>query len=192
MKTPCCRNLFSASSRQGFSLVEAAIVLGVVGLVIGGIWTAASTVRQNMQINKAVAGSMQLVEAYRRLYGPFGITAIPDGDAVLSADVINPLPDGFSLQANGRLLDPWGNSMDYIRTYRYGTVLESATVGFTFYNVPRAICLQMVARFNQMPYVYTVGGGGVGPFNMPLPLAAADSVLCQNTTTFGIGFYLFR
>lgn len=33
--------------RLGFNLIEAAIVLGVVGLVIGGIWVAASAVRNN-------------------------------------------------------------------------------------------------------------------------------------------------
>jgi len=33
---------------EGFNLVEAAIVLGVVGLVIGGIWVAASGVQRNM------------------------------------------------------------------------------------------------------------------------------------------------
>jgi type II secretory pathway pseudopilin PulG len=29
-------------SQQGFNLIEAAIVLGVIGLVIGGIWVGAA------------------------------------------------------------------------------------------------------------------------------------------------------
>lgn len=33
-------------NKKGFNLIEAAIVLGVVGLVIGGIWIAASAVQQ--------------------------------------------------------------------------------------------------------------------------------------------------
>jgi len=33
--------------RNAFSLIEAAIVLGIVGLVIGGIWVAAAAVSQN-------------------------------------------------------------------------------------------------------------------------------------------------
>ncbi len=37
--------------RKGFNLVEAAIVLGVIGLVIGGIWVAASAVTRNQNLN---------------------------------------------------------------------------------------------------------------------------------------------
>ena len=36
-------------TRRGFSLIEAAIVLAVVGAVIGGIWSAASAVRENQK-----------------------------------------------------------------------------------------------------------------------------------------------
>ncbi len=35
--------------KRGFNLVEAAIVLGVIGLVIGGIWVAASNVAANQR-----------------------------------------------------------------------------------------------------------------------------------------------
>lgn len=38
-----------AHRRKGFNLVEAAIVLGVVGLVIGGIWIAAAKVRESQE-----------------------------------------------------------------------------------------------------------------------------------------------
>lgn len=33
------------AQRRGFNLIEAAVVLGVIGLVIGGIWVAAAAVR---------------------------------------------------------------------------------------------------------------------------------------------------
>lgn len=41
-------------TRKGFNLIEAAIVLGVVGFVIGGIWVAASSVNENWKINKNI------------------------------------------------------------------------------------------------------------------------------------------
>lgn len=37
---------------KGFSLIEAAIVLGIVGLVIGGIWVAAAAVAQNNRVSE--------------------------------------------------------------------------------------------------------------------------------------------
>jgi len=37
--------------QSGFNLIEAAIVLGVVGLVIGGIWIAAASVSMKMNTN---------------------------------------------------------------------------------------------------------------------------------------------
>jgi len=41
-------------SHAAFSLIEAAIVLGIVGLVIGGIWIAASSVSQKNKVNRTV------------------------------------------------------------------------------------------------------------------------------------------
>ncbi len=40
------------TSLRGFSLIEAAIVLGVVGLVIGGIWIAAETVMTRVKTSQ--------------------------------------------------------------------------------------------------------------------------------------------
>jgi len=39
-------------TRRGFNLIEAAIVLAVVGGVIGGIWVAASSIKNKLDINK--------------------------------------------------------------------------------------------------------------------------------------------
>ena len=43
-------------ARRGFSLIEAAIVLGVVGAVIGTIWVSAANMRENYKINKLTDG----------------------------------------------------------------------------------------------------------------------------------------
>ena len=50
-----------APHRKGFNLVEAAIVLGVVGLVIGGIWVAAGYFQYRSVINKIVNDTATLV-----------------------------------------------------------------------------------------------------------------------------------
>src|SRR6185369_4823894 len=42
--------------KTGFSLIEAAIVLAIVGLVIGGIWVAASAVATKMKISRTLVG----------------------------------------------------------------------------------------------------------------------------------------
>jgi type II secretory pathway pseudopilin PulG len=40
-------------ARRGFNLIEAAIVLGVIGLVIGGIWVAAQAVNRELRMKGA-------------------------------------------------------------------------------------------------------------------------------------------
>lgn len=47
------------SLSKAFSLIEAAIVLAVVGLVIGGIWVAAVTVRHNFRVSELSAYVLQ-------------------------------------------------------------------------------------------------------------------------------------
>ncbi len=50
---------------RGFNLVEAAIVLGVIGLIIGGIWIAASQVSENMtasELSKGFLSAMTEIE----------------------------------------------------------------------------------------------------------------------------------
>ncbi len=40
--------------KRGFNLIESAVVLGVVGLVIGGIWVAAAKVKEDTQITETI------------------------------------------------------------------------------------------------------------------------------------------
>ncbi len=55
------------SKQRGFNLVEAAIVLGVVGLIIGGIWVASAAVYNSYKINKTVEDLAVIVKNIQNL-----------------------------------------------------------------------------------------------------------------------------
>lgn len=67
--------------RNGFSLIETAIVLGVVGIVIGGIWVASASVMENKRIADTQEDVLQLVSNLRAKYRGFSLESLPAGDS---------------------------------------------------------------------------------------------------------------
>lgn len=57
------------TAQQAFTLTEIAIVLGIIGLIMGAIWVAASTVYQNMHVTKALTEMGDIAQAIRNLAG---------------------------------------------------------------------------------------------------------------------------
>ncbi len=57
-----------ARKTRGFTLTEAAIVLGIVGLILGAIWVAAAAVYENMRTNRANEQILKVAQAVRSLY----------------------------------------------------------------------------------------------------------------------------
>ena len=95
----------AARKKRGFNLIEAAVVLGVVGLVIGGIWVAANAVSNRTKYNKLRTEIMQIYRAVNNLYGNMedsnDITSLVIDAGLASSDMI----DGATLK------DPWGNQI---------------------------------------------------------------------------------
>ena len=54
--------------QSGFNLIEAAIVLGVIGLVIGGIWVAAASVSRNFKLAETAKGAISALSSIRQMY----------------------------------------------------------------------------------------------------------------------------
>ncbi len=61
--------------RAGFNLVEAAIVLGVIGLVIGGIWVAAAAVQENYRQSKTLEQVLSIASNLTQVYKGIPITS---------------------------------------------------------------------------------------------------------------------
>ena len=56
------------AKNKGFTLTEIAIVLGIIGLILGAIWVAAASVYNNQRVAHAQTAVLQLAQATRTLY----------------------------------------------------------------------------------------------------------------------------
>lgn len=65
------RTLPQRTSLSGFNLVEAAIVLGIIGLVIGGIWAAAATVHQQYKVSRYMASLSGFTQKLQAVFGQY-------------------------------------------------------------------------------------------------------------------------
>lgn len=67
--------------RRGFSLTEAAIVLGIVGTVMGGIWAVAAATRASVQANQLHQQTLNLTKQVRDYYSA---RALPSASAAMT------------------------------------------------------------------------------------------------------------
>jgi type II secretory pathway pseudopilin PulG len=89
--------------RQAFSLTESAILLGIVGLVLSGVWVASSGVTRNFQDYETDNQLSLIVQNIRKLFGNTqGFSSAPGTD--ITAELIgkNIFPSS-ALNANGDL-----------------------------------------------------------------------------------------
>lgn len=120
-------------TRRGFNLVEAAIVLGVVGLVIGGIWVAAASVTRNMRIKETLEIVLTSETATSRIFKglPFPTSETEITQTLISASALGPNT------SNGKAFHGWGGE---IKVYA-GTSSGSRLSHIDFLNVPRSECI---------------------------------------------------
>ncbi len=115
-----------AHRRKGFNLVEAAIVLGVVGLVIGGIWVAANSINEKILIkdaNTVMLTAFHVTNKYRREFD----------NAAFNADMaemiaLEGLPGNFKLVGTSSIR---GNGVEFLFLYR---PTQGLKVTIRFYN----------------------------------------------------------
>jgi type II secretory pathway pseudopilin PulG len=107
--------------KRGFTLTELAIAFGVIGLVLGAVWGAASKAFAAQKVTHAVQEVISLAYNVRALYG--GDTAVDTGNLTQSfinaklypAEMLNNSScSGYSNDAGGETpcpLDPWNGEM---------------------------------------------------------------------------------
>jgi len=150
--------LVNAPSRQrAFSLIEAAIVLGVIGLIIGGLWVAASVVRKHLQTNELIAGYFTAAQNIQRVVSASAANAYwvaggsPGGgvnftDAFLIGAGIFPA----NWIRNGAISSPFGAV--YVAVY--------PVLSFRFSGLPRSACIAFLTQVST--FAAQTGSSGAG------------------------------
>ncbi len=124
--------------RRGFNLIEAAIVLAIVGLVVGGIWIAAASVYENMRETKGHQQLLQIVQGVRNLYAGSNTSAGLNTAAMIAARVI---PADMIVDATNATT-AWGGATTL--SVDAGTSVNEFTVSMT--GIPGAACIELATR----------------------------------------------
>lgn len=134
---------------RGFTLTEAAIVLGIVGLILGAIWVAAAAVYNNLRVSTTSNQLLQIVQAVRSINATS--TTVPGLNGTAGATLIaqaGGIPsDMVTRDAAGAVTavrDVWGGPLE----------IDSATIGgiadagftVTFNTVPQSACSDLLVR----------------------------------------------
>jgi len=92
-------------SNVGFNLIEAAIVLGIVGLVIGGVWVAASSAYSSLRVKTASEQILAIGQNVRSTYA----SATRDAAALTTGQAITAglIPSNMLATAT-TARTPWG------------------------------------------------------------------------------------
>ena len=134
------------STKRGFNLIEVAIVLGVAGIVIGGIWVVAATVNENMKISRTLAAMQQIVKLSQNTFTRTTAntlapsTEVNVNNAAIAAKII---PEDFI--SNGTVKDLWGNPM--ILHLAGGAYCCQVTIRFT--SVTKSQCERLIIGATQ-------------------------------------------
>ena len=177
----------------GFSLLETAIVLGVMAVVLGGLWNLLNNVQENYRQDQTVSQVAQVVSNVRDVYKSMG--AIENGDqtsyligknAILSEMIRHRTSSPYTA---GHLWDgaPSGGSFKIFGGDKTGVSSAAARAAFftiQFSSLNKKTCLGLASKL-------TGEGGPVGLISSKVnssvktePISPEDAVgLCNRDTT---------
>jgi prepilin-type N-terminal cleavage/methylation domain-containing protein len=108
------------TTRRGFTLTELAIVLGIMGAILGAIWVASARVYANNRVSTGVREVLAVVQGVRAVYATKGyidagnLTQAMINLGVYPANMIQACTGSVSSNYDGIspcALDPWGVEM---------------------------------------------------------------------------------
>lgn len=98
--------------QRGFSMVEMAIVLGVVGLVMGGVWTLAVKVQQTARVKQAVEQVITINKNIRNYYQTQA--CIPNGDQTATLLGLGQNIFPREMLSGGGVVDLWNGGVQVL------------------------------------------------------------------------------
>ena len=138
--------------QKGFTLTEAAIVLGIFGLVLGAIWVAAASVYANLRVNHMNTAVLQIAQGVRGLYATQ--QTITSGDRTQDFISAGLIPNDLVVSTT-KAKDAWGGPLFVVGT------TDGAGFAIEFGGIPSTDCVNFVAKVAGAGHDAGLGLGGL-------------------------------
>ena len=178
-----------ARYKRGFNLIEVAMVLGVVGLVIGGIWVAAAAVNENMKVNDTAAGILTACDKATTVFparmAPVGNYIQVPITTLISAKIF---PESWI--KNNNIIPPIGAIgatfwMDNSQGDQY-----TGEVRLNIQNMTSSQCLALLPKLSttDSTIIRQLNVSGTGTVNISLPYTGSFTAACTSAAAITIQF----
>lgn len=208
LRTDSSRPSAHRRSVAGLALVELAVVLGIWGLVLGGIWAVAAQVRLNNEVHTTSAQLLVIVQNVRAVFAEQGGVTGGNGSNLNQAlDQLHAFPIEMRQDADptGVISDLWshatstnagGFSVGSVQVYADDCGGNEALLsgqpcfGVTFLNVPQSACSDLLVQSSQEDaglQQIKVNGSALGKcagLSWPISASAAAAA-CDNANGGG-------
>lgn len=139
---------------KGFTLTEIAIVLGIIGLILGAIWTAAAGVYSSQRVNHATSATLQIVQGVRTLFASSSTTGYTTaGDMTTTLISAGAVPGDLVNSANNTLTGPFPG----------GNTAIIATIDANGQGTGFVVAMSNVSRSNCINLLAAIGGSSRDP-----------------------------
>ena len=178
--------------KRGFNLIESAVVLGVVGLVIGGIWYAAASVQQSQRINNTAVGILQIANGARRLFSHSDYPTVygTSNSVTSTAAAAGILPSDFKYVSGTTATSPLGALISVsLSCWGDCPILPVSFQGpANSEAITSSDCVQLIRRFAALAkdnndFLYAQRNLTSGPTLFLFPPIDPTQVTCPENTT---------
>jgi|GEM_PF-907270 len=139
--------------RRGFNLIESAIVLGVIGLVIAGIWTAASVFNVRQKADQYLKDMFRVGQALQSVLTASDVSPTAAGTWIhrLAYGLVGPLP-GYTYSATYGYMQMNKSDVMQFYAYNFNNTFSSTRTVFTVQmdELPQDVCWNMASRIKSI------------------------------------------
>jgi type II secretory pathway pseudopilin PulG len=190
--------------KRGFSLIEAAVILAVVGLVLGGIWVAAAAMYENYKVNKTVEGVFITARNIQNLISIRDAYVIGGGGVEITSTSLASGAFPKNWIDTNRIKSPFGGS---VLVFNYSPPINpDYRFLINFKNIYSSSCVKLVVKVSSAGAVAGSRGSGaygraslgiIGAFDgatnkylydFPVSIETATSFCSSNNNITEVGF----